>query len=172
MTALLWLACCCGAMALAGRAMAADSPREVHGSADVFSAPGVALAWGVLRGATEADTQVVVRVAADRDAFAALSRRRERSVHPAGAADPARHPLAPNASTFACRARTSPTFRAPSSACSDPQIPRRTKSPRLVVFYLGVPDTDARVRVRGMRSKPTSSRASPGPATAPGAKAP
>ena len=46
--------------------MAADGPREVHGSADAFAAPGVTLAWGVLRGATEADTRIVIRIATDR----------------------------------------------------------------------------------------------------------
>ena len=35
---------------------------EVHGSADAYAAPGVALAWGVLRGADERATVVVVRI--------------------------------------------------------------------------------------------------------------
>ena len=53
---------------VAGIAMAAqpaDSPRTMHGSADAFAAPGVVLAWGVLRGADDASTTVVVRIAAD-----------------------------------------------------------------------------------------------------------
>src|SRR5438552_14833852 len=66
--ALTWFACC-SAMGV----MAADGPREVHGSADVFPAPGVTLAWGVLRGATEADTRIVIRIATDRTAFAAVA---------------------------------------------------------------------------------------------------
>ena len=61
--AALWWLAGCGAMGV----MAADGPREVHGSADAFAAPGVALAWGVLRGATEADTRIVIRIATDRN---------------------------------------------------------------------------------------------------------
>ena len=54
-----------GLWLFAGVASAADPPREVHGSADAYATPGVALAWGVLRGANEAATTVVVRVVTD-----------------------------------------------------------------------------------------------------------
>jgi deoxyribose-phosphate aldolase len=54
---------------LAERAVAADPAQTVHGSADVYAAPGIALAWGILRGANEAATTVVVRVAADSQSF-------------------------------------------------------------------------------------------------------
>jgi len=65
------------ALALAGagmaeRAIAADPAQTVHGSADVYAAPGIALAWGILRGASETTTIVVVRVAADAQAFGSL----------------------------------------------------------------------------------------------------
>lgn len=41
----------------------ADAPaREVHGSADAFALPGIALAWGVLRAAKEDETAVVLRI--------------------------------------------------------------------------------------------------------------
>ena len=123
------------------RAAAAEAARAVHGSADVFAAPGVALAWGILRGATEAATLVVVRIAADRDAFGSGERRRRRSVHAARAAAPAADARQRPASTFACRARISPIFRAPSSACSRPRRPAPSDAPKLVVYYLGVPDT-------------------------------
>ena len=58
------------AFALAGAAGlppagAAAPAREVHGQADAFAKPGIALAWGILRGADEAATQVVLRIAAD-----------------------------------------------------------------------------------------------------------
>ena len=46
----LLVALCCAAAAVA------QVPREVHGSHDAYAAPGVALAWGVLRGADEATT--------------------------------------------------------------------------------------------------------------------
>ena len=49
--------------------------REVHGSADVFAAPGVALAWGVLRGADEATTAVVIRIDADPPSIPGCRRR-------------------------------------------------------------------------------------------------
>ena len=134
-SALLWLACW-GAM----EAMAADGSREVHGSADVFAAPGVALAWGVLRGATEADTRIVIRIATDRNAFAAASvigsdpfTKGERSILP----------VTPTASSvdvrvprvhFADFPRTE--LRLFGSANPAPD-----EAPKLVVFYLGVPDT-------------------------------
>src|SRR6185437_3934366 len=46
-------------------AAAAGSPKEAHGSADVYAAPGVALAWGTLRGPSEAATSVIIRIVAD-----------------------------------------------------------------------------------------------------------
>ena len=51
------------ALLLASVPVAAQEP--VHGSHDVFRAPGIALAWAVQRGADEATTMVVVRLAAD-----------------------------------------------------------------------------------------------------------
>jgi hypothetical protein len=36
---------------------------EVHGEGPVFRAPGLVVAWGVLRAGSEADTEVVIRVA-------------------------------------------------------------------------------------------------------------
>ena len=39
--------------------------QEVHGASDAFAGNGVAIVWGVLRGATEDGTLVVLRVAAD-----------------------------------------------------------------------------------------------------------
>ena len=47
----------------------------------------------------------------------------------------------PARSTCASRARTSPTFRAPSSACGHASAAPARHAPALVVFYLGVPDT-------------------------------
>ena len=48
-----------------GVAHGADAPREVHGAADAYAEPGIALAWGVLRGADEASTRVMLRIVAD-----------------------------------------------------------------------------------------------------------
>ena len=58
---LLLLTGFCLGSGTAVRANAADAPRELHGMADAFAAPGIALAWGVVRGASEAATTVVVR---------------------------------------------------------------------------------------------------------------
>ena len=40
----------------------AQAQREVHGALDAWAEPGLALAWGVLRGRDEATTRVVVRI--------------------------------------------------------------------------------------------------------------
>jgi len=49
----------------AAAASAAEAPREMHGKGDGFASPGVAIAWAIERGATEAAANVVVRVATD-----------------------------------------------------------------------------------------------------------
>ncbi|HYL80478.1 MAG TPA: hypothetical protein VEU07_06675 [Candidatus Acidoferrum sp.] len=48
---------------VAGPALAADAGQQVHGENSVFAGNGVALAWGVLKGATEEETQAIVRIA-------------------------------------------------------------------------------------------------------------
>jgi hypothetical protein len=50
------------ALALCLPASAVAAPLEVHGETDRFAGQGVALAWAILRGATEQAAQVVVRV--------------------------------------------------------------------------------------------------------------
>jgi hypothetical protein len=116
---------------------AADLPREVHGSADAFAEPAVALAWGVLRGADEATTTVALRIAADpvvytrvavvgRDPFTQAERPLLAAAATAGLPD-----LAIPRSHFADFPRTELRFfRTAADA-----------APALVVFYLGVPDT-------------------------------
>ena len=47
---------------LAGPALAADAGQQVHGENSVFAGNGVALAWGVLKGATEEETQAIVQI--------------------------------------------------------------------------------------------------------------
>ena len=46
-------------------AVAAEAGREVHGSSDAYAEAGIALAWGVRRGADEATTKVTLRIVAD-----------------------------------------------------------------------------------------------------------
>jgi hypothetical protein len=50
------------ALALGLPASGAWAAREMHGETDRFAGQGLALAWAVLRGATEAEAQVLVRV--------------------------------------------------------------------------------------------------------------
>jgi hypothetical protein len=62
---LLLLAGFCATLSATVRADTAGAPRERHGMADTFGAPGIALAWAILRGVNEAITTVVVRIATD-----------------------------------------------------------------------------------------------------------
>ena len=119
---------------------AAETPRELHGMSDTFNAPGVALAWGVLRGANEAATVVVLRVVADpleyrsiaatgSDPFTQRTKALLSATPVAGSID-VRVPRA----HFADYPRTDLKFYA-----SPPAV--QLLLPKLVVFYLGVPDT-------------------------------
>ncbi|HSB77560.1 MAG TPA: hypothetical protein VLM91_02135 [Candidatus Methylomirabilis sp.] len=47
---------------LPGPVLAAGAGQQVHGENSVFAGNGVALAWGVLKGATEEATQAVLRI--------------------------------------------------------------------------------------------------------------
>ncbi|NDP41499.1 MAG: hypothetical protein GZ089_02070 [Aromatoleum sp.] len=138
--ALLLLASCSLASGVAVRGHAAEAPRELHGMADAFAAPGVALAWGVVRGASEAATLVVVRIVTDpvaypwvavagRDPFTQAQRSLLPVTPTAGVVD-LRAPRA----HFADFPRTE--FRFYDSTAAD-----RHDAPGLVVFFLGVPDT-------------------------------
>ncbi len=46
--------------------------QEIHGENAVFVGHGVAIAWGVLRGATEEQTQVIARILPAGEGFAAI----------------------------------------------------------------------------------------------------
>ena len=124
----------------AGAAGAAEPPREAHGSADAFAAPGVALAWGVLRDTNESATTVVVRVVTDPavypwlavagiDPFTKAEQPVQCAVMSGGTLD-LRIPRA----QFADYPRTE--LRLFTSAAAAQGGP-----PALVVFYHGVPDT-------------------------------
>ena len=128
-------------MLLAGAAFAQTAPREVHGSHDAYAAPGVALAWGVLRGRTMRPRR--------RSSFASSSIRARIPWLAVTAIDP-----------FRSRSRQ---CSAPAQAAGpfDLRIPRaqfadyprtelrlfdsaahaQANAPQLVVFYHGVPDT-------------------------------
>lgn len=129
------------AVLLAGSvALAAEPPRAVHGSSDAFAAPGIALAWGVLRGAGEASTAVVVRVVTDPGAYPQVAvvgidpfTKGERSVRPAAASSGTADVRIPR-SQFADFPHTELRLYASAEAAG-------RSEPALVVYYHGVPDT-------------------------------
>jgi hypothetical protein len=123
-----------------GRAFAADPANAVHGSADLYAAPGVTLAWGILRGATETSTLVAVRIVVAPDTFAAVSivgidpfTQREQVLLPPSSTRARIDARIPRAQ-FADFPRTE--FRLFASV---PKAPADV--PKLLVYYLGIPDT-------------------------------
>jgi hypothetical protein len=131
---LLAALCCCAGAAFA------QAPRESHGSHDAYAAPGVALAWGVLRGSDEASTAIVVRIDVDPGTYPWLSmvaidpfRKQEQAVQrPVQQAGP--FDLRIPRMQFADYPRTE--LRLFDSAAH-----AQANAPQLVVYYLGVPDT-------------------------------
>jgi len=130
-SACLWLLC-------SGAASASVADVEVHGVGDAYAGAGVTIAWGVLRGASEAATLVVLRVAADPAKYETVevvgrnpfsrSERKLLTRTPVGGRVEVRIPRA----SFADFPRTELRF-APGSPMST--------APAIVVYYLGVPDT-------------------------------
>jgi hypothetical protein len=121
--------------ALCGPTRAEES---VHGADSVFLSPTVRLAWTVRRGATEAETLVIVRViAAETYRFIRLDGvdpfSKDRKVFVARALD-RQIDLALSRAQFADHPSTEfRFFRTQEDASAD--------LPALTVFYLGVPDT-------------------------------
>jgi len=119
-------------------AHAAETPREVHGSADAVAVPGMALAWGVLRGANEAATMVVIRIATDPHEFAEMDVTggdpftQHRQVVFARATSTGSADLRVPRAHFAEFPRTEFRFYPPQAT---------PLAAPLLVFYLGVPDT-------------------------------
>jgi hypothetical protein len=112
------------------------APVELHGALDAFAAPGVVLAWAILRGSDEASTEVVVRLDVDAQRYHFVS---------VVGIDPftrAAQPLLPPTPV------TGPlTVRIPRSRFAE--LPRTEwrlltaagDAPALVIDYGGVPDT-------------------------------
>ena len=113
---------------------------EVHGSSDVYATPDVALVWGVLRGASDADTLIVIRIAARASVYGSVAvygvnpfSKAEQSLQPAIALDHQVDVQIPR-SRFAELPRTELRFFATAESA-------RGGMPKLIVFYAGVPDT-------------------------------
>jgi len=108
--------------------------------ADAFTAPGVALAWGILRGANEAETIVVMRLTTRAAAYPWFAvtgvdpfTKAERQVFALTRSADVTDVRAPRAH-FADYPRTELRLYASEAAA-------REDRPALVVFFLGVPDT-------------------------------
>jgi hypothetical protein len=132
------LAACLGLAA--GLDLAAQPPAEIHGMSDAFGAPGVALAWAVLRDAGGSDATVVIRVAAERGRYSAVAvtgidpfTRAARTVLDATPINDSVD-VAVARAQFADFPRTEVRLFASESAA-------RAGTPELLVYYLGVPDT-------------------------------
>lgn len=125
---------------LASPALAAGQGQELHGEDSVFSGQGVAIAWGVLKGPVEEQTQVVIRIVPTCRAYAYVG---------VEAVDPFTRERRP---VLEGRLLTNPLdVRGPRASFAD--FPRReihlyrtaddwlARKPALTVYYLGVPDT-------------------------------
>lgn len=130
------------ALAFAVLAAAAETSREVHGSADAFATPGITLAWAVLRAPKDDDAAVVIRIDVDAQIYSQIevvgkdpfTQREERLQTPIAVGGP--FDLRVPRSRFADFPRT------------EIRLWRRTREaqpPDLVVYYLGVPDTTPEV---------------------------
>lgn len=135
--ALAGLLVCAAALASAAEPVA---PVQMHGASDVFAAPGVTIAWGILRGATEDTTLVVVRIAVDAKTFTHVA---------VDGVDPftrERHPLlAVRPVAWMIEVKT-PRARYADLPRSEVHLFRsaealRSGAPALVVYYLSIPDT-------------------------------
>ena len=112
----------------------------IHGSADAFRAPGIAMAWAIERGKDEATTAIVVRVVADRATYGWVE---VRGVDPftqaeqpilAGRAIGESLDVRIARPRFADTPRTEWRFYASEAAVS-------AGPAALTVYYVGVPDT-------------------------------
>ena len=136
----LLLACLALVTIAAASSLAADPQREIHGMADAYAGDGAAVAWAVLRGADEVGTVVVVRIVADPDLYPIVG---ATGSNPFSQRTQSLLPATPNAGSVELRAaraqfadfpRTELRFYATAAAA-------QADTPRLVVYFLGVPDT-------------------------------
>ena len=113
---------------------------EIHGEDSAFAASGGAIVWGVLRGSTEEETQVVLRIVSPGSRWSHVSmegvdpftRARRPVVEPVTLAGPVDVTM-PRASFADFPRREIMLYRSAEDA--------RAGRPGLTVYYLGVPDT-------------------------------
>lgn len=118
----------------------AEAIRELHGMSDAFAAPGVAMAWGVVRGTSEAATVVVLRIVTRTASYPWIA---------VAGSDPftqRKQPLlAATPSTGIIDVRTLrdhfADFPRTEMRLYESAAAARQDLPALVVFFLGVPDT-------------------------------
>jgi hypothetical protein len=118
----------------------AQAQSEAHGSSDVYTTPDVSLVWSVLRGGTEADTAVIIRIGTNGKRYSSFA---VFGINPFTKAEqPLQQPTMlqdgidvriPRA-RFAELPRTEFRFYAARTEA-------QAGTPNLIVFYLGVPDT-------------------------------
>jgi len=114
--------------------------QEIHGGDSVFSGQGVAIVWGVLKGAVEEQTEVIIRVAPLGQAYTYISVEavdpfsRERRVVLPGRPLAGQLDVRSLRSTFADFPRREIRFYRTADDW-------RSGKPVLTVYYLGVPDT-------------------------------
>jgi hypothetical protein len=125
---------------LALSVVAAPAQDVVHGADSLFVSPTVKLAWAVRRGASEADTLVIIRIAPAGAAYRALRVdgvdpfTKEHKVFVAVRALAGETDVAIPRAAFADHPSTEFRFFASADAAA-------ANAPKLTVFYLGVPDT-------------------------------
>ena len=118
---------------------AGGQPREVHGESSVFVGPDVTIVWGVLRGASEEATEVVVRIAVAAAAYAYV---RVEGVDPfTGARRPVQAgPVGDTLDVQSARATFADFPRREIRLYATAEAAPADR-PALTVYYLGVPDT-------------------------------
>lgn len=130
---------CWAVLLLALPVPASGQGRQVHGENSSFAGHGVAIVWGILRGPSEEDTRVVLRIARAGGDYAAVSvdgvdpfsQRRQAllRVQPLGSSIDVRTPRG----TFADLPRREIHLY----TAADQHVQR----PSLTVYFLGLPDT-------------------------------
>ena len=118
----------------------AQAPREVHGSGDAYADPDVGLAWAVLRGTSEAATMVVMRIAADPVKYPWIA---VAGVDPFTKAEQPLQPAMQVVRAIDVRVARSRYAELPRTEIRlfGSAAAAQAGTPRLTIFYLGVPDT-------------------------------